>query len=733
MASPSQASLPTVNGSLNRAADTQKVTALTANVVEQITAGNIIDYHRIAEWRTQQDEPGFERNPATSWLATVGHLVLCMEPELSRPTVLLYISTGHGIKYALTLTNKLQLVQFKMQDITNRTDLVAPNKGHLKGSGAFHPSSKSRGIKPTSVPHLFPLAVKDVAHLLATKQFPNELQKQGMVPMLTTDTCHWLRFTATQSTTSNTSSRLATKFTTITSLSAKIRTRIVDDIREVGQQDKLLEFVEACGVLPSAPIPTSGGLLHVPEATTMDQSRTVTFNLNSATPKQTEKHHPVEAITRDLYTQLMATPEADDITTMTTDLELKLRSAAAILTSPARPGPQLVDLTQPEPVPSPEQVLPPSPVPPSQQNRDLALQHPFSDPYHRANPALRTVSTTALALPPTAPAQQPTNQLTTTMQNFLNNMYATRQLTEDQKILLPITAAYLNSTSIDISQRTTTPLSQTQSAQEYDFQQLQADLVVYAGGDGAVLTRNNGLFQNLYSVGPSKENKQIIINTFCHNLVQNHPVFRNIVHTELKTTLLKGTFAPGDSNIIKSHKGLGPLAMLAQPTNVFSQLAQVVADQAWASTTTTSDHGKRKLGVAKLPDNPAETIALAQTQATILTLLFGPKCPLAQFLHKATRALTTLSQNYTGTDWVNEVGNTFIHECSNAATKFFEHKVVVSNFINHSPLEDFHDYLKTLKSGRLQSNSTLPAFLQPRTKPPPTVPFVPPQEAGGNA
>ena len=258
MASPSQASLTTASGSLNRAADAQKVTALTANVVGQITAGNIIDYHQIAEWRTQQDKPGFKRNTATSWLATVGHFVLCMEPELSRPTVLLYISTGQGIRYALTLTNELRLVQFKMQDITNRTDLVAPNKGHLKGSGAFHPSSKSRGIKPTSVPHLFPLAVKDVAHLLATERFPNELQKQGTVPTLTIDACHWLRFAATQSTTSNTSSRLATKFTTITSLSAKIRTQIVDNIREVGERDELLEFLEACGVLPSAPIPTSG-------------------------------------------------------------------------------------------------------------------------------------------------------------------------------------------------------------------------------------------------------------------------------------------------------------------------------------------------------------------------------------------------------------------------------------------------------------------------------------------
>ena len=173
MAPTSQASLPTASGSLNRATDAQKVKELTTNVVEQIATGKIIDFHKIAEWRTQQDEPGFERDPATSWLATVGHLMLCMEPELSRPTVLLYISTREEIRYALTLTNEFRLVQFKMQDITNRTDLVAPNKGHLKGSGVFHPSSKTRGIKPTSVPHLFPLAVKDVAHLLATKRFPN--------------------------------------------------------------------------------------------------------------------------------------------------------------------------------------------------------------------------------------------------------------------------------------------------------------------------------------------------------------------------------------------------------------------------------------------------------------------------------------------------------------------------------------------------------------------------------
>ena len=100
-----------------------------------------------------------------------------MEPELSRPTVLLYISAGNEIWYTLTLTNKRRLVQFKMEDTTTSTSLIAPNKGDLKGSGAFYPSSQQRGGKPTSVPHIFPLAVNNVAHLLATDRFLNKLHK----------------------------------------------------------------------------------------------------------------------------------------------------------------------------------------------------------------------------------------------------------------------------------------------------------------------------------------------------------------------------------------------------------------------------------------------------------------------------------------------------------------------------------------------------------------------------
>ena len=148
---------------------------------------------------------------------------------------------------------------------------------------------------------------------------------------------------------------MATKFTTITSLSSTIHTRIVDDIREVGNQDELLEFVEACRVLPP-----------VPEATTTGHEPTVSFDLNSALPARTDKHHRMKAISNSFYTQLMTTQEADGTTTMTTDLELKLRSAVAIFTSPTKPIPPVVDLTQTEPVPPPDQVLPPNPVPPPQ-------------------------------------------------------------------------------------------------------------------------------------------------------------------------------------------------------------------------------------------------------------------------------------------------------------------------------------------------------------------------------
>ena len=106
---------------------------------------------------------------------------------------------------------------------------------------------------------------------------------------------------------------------------------------------------------------------------------------------------------------------------------------------------------------------------------------------------------------------------------------------------------------------------------------------------------------------------------------------------------------------------------------------------------------------------------------------------MAYYHQEATLALTTLSQTYTGTDWVTDIGNTLIHECINAATKFVDHNLVVSDFIHHSPMDDFNDYLKTVKSGKLQESSILPTLLQLRKKPPPALPYVPTQDTGNNA
>ena len=83
MAAPVPAWPLTANGSLNNAAAAQAFDALTANLLAQITAGTIEDYHEISKWRTPQDKPGFERNPNATWLEVLGQLAICMEPELS--------------------------------------------------------------------------------------------------------------------------------------------------------------------------------------------------------------------------------------------------------------------------------------------------------------------------------------------------------------------------------------------------------------------------------------------------------------------------------------------------------------------------------------------------------------------------------------------------------------------------------------------------------------------------
>ena len=99
-------------------------------------------------------------------------------------------------------------------------------------------------------------------------------------------------------------------------------------------------------------------------------------------------------------------------------------------------------------------------------------------------------------------------------------------------------------------------------------------------------------------------------------------------------------------------------------------------------------------------------------QTTFMTKLFGPKCPLVTFLKESACALTLLSQEYTGSDWMGDISNEYIHKCNKANTKFFDYQTQASNFTGYSPLEEFMDYFKTVKSGWLHPNSTLPPFLQ---------------------
>ena len=69
------------------------------------------------------------------------------------------------------------------------------------------------------------------------------------------------------------------------------------------------------------------------------------------------KHTRMSAITKPLYTQLMATKEisTNDITTTTTDLDVKLQNAVAIFNNTTKPRVPIVDLTTaPAPVPPPQ-------------------------------------------------------------------------------------------------------------------------------------------------------------------------------------------------------------------------------------------------------------------------------------------------------------------------------------------------------------------------------------------
>lgn len=117
--------------------------------------------------------------------------------------------------------------------------------------------------------------------------------------------------------------------------------------------------------------------------------------------------------------------------------------------------------------------------------------------------------------------------------------------------------------------------------------------------------------------------------------------------------------APGDIYQIKIHKGLRPLVMLAQPQQVISQLNSDVTNQEHESI--------YKLKILHLQQNAAETIDLARMQTTFMVDLFGPRCPLARILCESICALTLLSQEYTGSNWVREVSNQYINKYNKAS------------------------------------------------------------------
>ena len=103
-------------------------------------------------------------------------------------------------------------------------------------------------------------------------------------------------------------------------------------------------------------------------------------------------------------------------------------------------------------------------------------------------------------------------------------------------------------------------------------------------------------------------NKHCLIDDYYYRLWLQHPEFCLIIHTELKTTLLKENFAPGDACHAKPHKGLGPLVMLAQTPQVISKLDSDVTNQDCATTTMATDYNRRKQRILPLSQNATETI-----------------------------------------------------------------------------------------------------------------------------
>lgn len=61
--------------------------------------------------------------------------------------MLLYISSRKGIMFDFTLKNICRLISFKMNNIKNCTNMVAPTSGNLNKMGAFYSLARATATK----------------------------------------------------------------------------------------------------------------------------------------------------------------------------------------------------------------------------------------------------------------------------------------------------------------------------------------------------------------------------------------------------------------------------------------------------------------------------------------------------------------------------------------------------------------------------------------------------------
>ena len=181
------------NKLLNAAATANAFARFKTGLINQISSSTLPNMHNIKLGCTAQDAPGFEFNLHIHWIKHPCQLSICMEPKKSCPTVLFYINSQEENMFAITLTNKCSLIIFTMNNITNRTNTIAPTVGYLNKQGAVDPPSRSQSSTASNVSHIYPLIMNNVAHMFAANNFSkNVLQKQDIVPTLSKDTYYWL-------------------------------------------------------------------------------------------------------------------------------------------------------------------------------------------------------------------------------------------------------------------------------------------------------------------------------------------------------------------------------------------------------------------------------------------------------------------------------------------------------------------------------------------------------------